>query len=147
MGVKSNSGSVWGRVLGTSSSICLLTLSRFFLVVKSSCSFCSNLLTIPNRSSERNTIVPFIGSIKFHFRLYLQFIVLYLSFHPTSPSIPRIVQPFAGIGQQFVAVLHQGEEIAIGWRVSTTGREGSPVVLRGIQPFAGTSEDFATIRQ
>jgi len=39
---------------------------------------------------------------------------LKLSFYPTSPLVSRIIQPFAGIGQQFVAVLHQGEEITVG---------------------------------
>jgi len=39
---------------------------------------------------------------------------LKLSFYPTPPLIPRIVQTFAGDCQQFGAVLHQGEEIAVG---------------------------------
>jgi len=78
--------------------------------------------------------------------IQIKTLVIDLPSHPTSSFIPRIVQPFAGISQQFVAVLHQGEEITVGG-VCASGREGSPLVLRSIQPFAGTSKDFATIRQ
>ena len=39
---------------------------------------------------------------------------LKLSFYPTPPLVSRIIQPFAGIGQQFVAVFLEIEEITVG---------------------------------
>lgn len=80
-----------------------------------------------------------------HIAIYFRWFLL--SFHPNSSFIPRIVQSFAGISQQFVAVLHQWKEFAVGWCVSTTGRKGTPLVLWGIQTFAGIGEDFIAYLQ
>jgi len=67
-----------------------------------------------------------------------------LSLHPTSPRIPRIIQPFRGVGEEFGAGVLQVEEFAVG-AVVAADNEGAALVSGDVEAFAGTGEQFVAI--
>jgi len=72
--------------------------------------------------------------------------VINLPPHPTSPSIPRIIQSLCGVGEELGAGVLQVEELAVGG-VGAAGCEGAALVGGDIDAFGGAGEHFAAVAQ